>query len=99
MAGTFTPLFFVFLRKNLLYLQRNLLPLLLICSGFAGVLTAYLHWSVKPVLHQINQFEAKNEVSFLALLLYLLFIFVHTYACDNKPVTTLILIIGLQFIY
>lgn len=64
MAGTFTPLFFVFLRKNLLYLQRNLLPLLLICSGFAGVLTAYLHWSVKPVLHQINQFEAKNEVSF-----------------------------------
>lgn len=62
MAGTFTPLFFVFLRKNLLYLQRNLLPLLLICSGFAGVLTAYLHWSVKPVLHQINQFEAKNEM-------------------------------------
>ncbi|XP_043640765.1 phospholipid-transporting ATPase ABCA3 [Drosophila teissieri] len=62
MAGTFRPLFFVFLRKNLLYLQCNLLSVLIICSGFAGVLTAYLHWSIKPVQHQMEEFEAKNEM-------------------------------------
>jgi len=63
MACSCSPLFFVFLRKNLLYLRCNFLPLLLICIGFGGVLTAYLHWSTKPVQLQMEEFEPKNEVS------------------------------------
>nr|XP_016944985.1 ATP-binding cassette sub-family A member 3 isoform X1 [Drosophila suzukii] len=63
MACSCSPLFFVFLRKNLLYLRCNFLPLLLICIGFGGVLTAYLHWSTKPVQLQMEEFEPKNEMA------------------------------------
>ncbi|XP_017068116.1 phospholipid-transporting ATPase ABCA3 isoform X2 [Drosophila eugracilis] len=62
MACSCSPLFFVFLRKNLLYLRCNYVPLFFICMGFVGVLTAYLHWSTKPVQFQMEEFEAKNEM-------------------------------------
>ncbi|XP_052852159.1 ATP-binding cassette sub-family A member 2 isoform X1 [Drosophila gunungcola] len=62
MACSCSPLFFVFLRKNLLYLRCNFLPLLCIFTGFIGVLTGYLHWSTKPVQHRLEEFEPKNEI-------------------------------------
>ncbi|XP_016961993.1 phospholipid-transporting ATPase ABCA3 isoform X2 [Drosophila biarmipes] len=63
MACSCSPLFFVFLRKNLLYLRCNFLPLFWICFGFCGVLTAYLHWSTKPGQLQMEEFEPKNEMA------------------------------------
>ncbi|XP_017047859.1 ATP-binding cassette sub-family A member 17 [Drosophila ficusphila] len=62
MACSCSPLFFVFLRKNLLYLKCNFVPLLLISIGFIGVLFGYLHWSTKPVHYQLQEFEPKNEM-------------------------------------
>ncbi|KAH8251293.1 hypothetical protein KR032_005365 [Drosophila birchii] len=62
MACSCSPLFFVFLRKNLLYLRCNFLPLLCICIGFIGVLWGYLHWSIKPNVSQLTDFEPKNEM-------------------------------------
>ncbi|XP_017037324.1 phospholipid-transporting ATPase ABCA3 [Drosophila kikkawai] len=62
MACSCSPLFFVFLRKNLLYLRCNFLPLLCICTGLVGVLWGYLHWSIKPPVPQLTDFEPKNEL-------------------------------------
>ncbi|KAH8238979.1 hypothetical protein KR038_011395 [Drosophila bunnanda] len=62
MACSCSPLFFVFLRKNLLYLRCNFLPLLCICIGLVGVLWGYLHWSIKPTVPQLSDFEPKNEL-------------------------------------
>ncbi|XP_034666674.1 ATP-binding cassette sub-family A member 17 [Drosophila subobscura] len=63
MACSCSPLFFVFLRKNFLYLRFNLVPLLSIFIGSAAVLCGYLHWSVKPMRHNLEDFEPKDYVT------------------------------------
>ncbi|KAH8266653.1 hypothetical protein KR018_006787 [Drosophila ironensis] len=62
MGCSWSPLFFVFLRKNLLYLRCNIVPLLCILVACAGLLWGYLHWTVKPVRYQLEAFESKGEL-------------------------------------
>ncbi|KAH8409957.1 hypothetical protein KR009_002192 [Drosophila setifemur] len=63
MACSCSPLFFVFLRKNLLYLRCNLIPLLCIFLVTVAVQWGYLHWTLKPVTLQLEEFEPKNELA------------------------------------
>ncbi|EDW77243.2 uncharacterized protein Dwil_GK18193 [Drosophila willistoni] len=60
MTCSCSPLFFVFLRKNLLFLRCHWIPLLFIFISWLGVLWGYLHWTVKPTKLQLDNFETKN---------------------------------------
>ncbi|EDW03205.1 ATP-binding cassette sub-family A member 2 isoform X2 [Drosophila grimshawi] len=60
MARSCSSLFYVFLRKNVLYLRYSWLPLCIAFFMWIGVLWAYLHWTNKFNLNDIEEFESKD---------------------------------------
>lgn len=63
MACHCSPLFYVFWRKNWLYLTYNVTPLLIILLGWTAVIFGYLYGSNQSVPHRMEVFETKEEVS------------------------------------
>ncbi|KAH8319096.1 hypothetical protein KR067_008631 [Drosophila pandora] len=63
MGCSWSPLFIVFLRKNLLYLRCNIIPLSCILIGCGALLWGYLHWTFQLARYQLEDFESKNELA------------------------------------
>lgn len=63
MACSCSPLFYVFWRKNWLYLSYNAIPLLIILSGWTLVIFGYLYGVNKSVFYPMEVFETKEDVS------------------------------------
>ncbi|KAH8376899.1 hypothetical protein KR093_002048 [Drosophila rubida] len=56
----FSPLFFVFWRKNWLYLTYNKFPLFVVEVGWIFVIFAYLHWTNHQILIKSQYYETKD---------------------------------------
>ncbi|KAH8274147.1 hypothetical protein KR044_012010 [Drosophila immigrans] len=65
MACSCSPLFYVFWRKNWLYLTYNALSLSIVQLGWILVIFAYLHWTNTPVHMIMEKYEAKEYSTLL----------------------------------
>ncbi|KAH8393111.1 hypothetical protein KR215_010716, partial [Drosophila sulfurigaster] len=60
MACSCSPLFYVFWRKNWLYLSYNKISLFIVQLGWILVIFAYLRWTDSPVQLRMENYETKN---------------------------------------
>ncbi|XP_034475050.1 ATP-binding cassette sub-family A member 2-like isoform X2 [Drosophila innubila] len=61
MACQCSPLFYVFWRKNWLYLSYNVIPLLIILLGWTAVIFGYLYGSNQSMTSRMEVFETKED--------------------------------------